>query len=121
MEIFILLLRIMQGISWLLLAYSIFQYVRAFTFDSKRITPEVFLRKFTRRKARALTWFTLVPQTILLLLYILTETHIADGLGQGLKLALSAASIDKGILWAYVSSVLVLGILNHAVRNHSEA
>ena len=115
MDWFVLLLQIMQVISIFVIGYYLTLYNRAFVFQNKKLSKAAFFQKYTKQRARILTWLALTPQAILVLLYIADRFNALDALFPQLSL-----SLDNTVIVIFAICTIGLVILNRSFRKATD-
>ena len=115
LDTIVILLQIMQVISIFVIGYYLTLYNRAFVFQNQKLSKTAFFQKYTRQKARILSWLSLAPQVILVLLYIADRFNALDALFPQLDL-----SLDNTVIVIFVICTIGLVILNRSFRKATD-
>ena len=115
LDTIVILLQIMQVISIFVIGYYLTLYNRAFVFQNQKLSKTAFFQKYTRQKARILSWLALTPQAILVLLYIADRFNMLDTLFPRFDL-----SLDNTVIVIFVICTIGLVILNRSFRKATD-
>ena len=115
MDTIVILLQIMQVISIFVIGYYLTLYNRAFVFQNQKLSKTAFFQKYTRQKARILSWLSLTPQVILVLLYIADRFNMLDTLFPQFDL-----SLDNTVIVIFVICTIGLVILDRSFRKATD-
>ena len=115
MDTIVILLQIMQVISIFVIGHYLTLYNRAFVFQNQKLSKTAFFQKYTRQKARILSWLALTPQAILVLLYIADRFNMLDTLFPQFDL-----SLDNTVIVIFVICTIGLVILDRSFRKATD-
>ena len=115
MDTIVILLQIMQVISIFVIGHYLTLYNRAFVFQNQKLSKTAFFQKYTRQKARILSWLALTPQAILVLLYIADRFNMLDTLFPQFDL-----SLDNTVIVIFVICTIGHVILDRSFRKATD-